>query len=413
MAAAPDVFFDITTSAQWTGRPTGIVRTERELARRAPALLGERLAYCVWSHSESRFYGLSHDIAARVLAGELTIDVNPVAPKPAPVPHPIGLRERLGLRRPPSPAPPPPIPQLHELSTGPFDPGPASTVFSGGLDWDYKDLRAIRAAKKVHGFRYVAVLYDLIALTHPHFVAPANRLRLADYFGELFWTADRLLPISADTEGTARAWCESNRIDMAFSRFEPGSDLPAVPGELPGVLAGTTFALAVGTIEPRKNHRVLYDAWRVAIARGALDPARHRLVFAGSIGWSVDNLIDEIRANPLTRDTIVVLQGASDGDIARLYTDAAACLVPSHHEGYGLPLAEAQRYGALCLASPSGALRESGSDSVVWLNPDDPQAWSHAIPSALAASNRTRTSVQTQSWDEAARAAFTAAGFLA
>lgn len=413
MAPAASVFFDITTSAQWMGRPTGIVRTERELARRAVALLGNRLRFCVWSHSETRFYGLDHETAGAILAGDLKIDVNPVAQEaPLPTTARTSLRARLSGRR---QAPPPskPAPQLHALSTGPLTPGFGTTVFSAGLDWDYKDLRHIRALKRVNGFRYVVVLYDLIGLTHPHFVAPANRLRLADYFGELFWTADRLLPISADTESAARNWCSSNRLSMELARFEPGSDIPAVPAALPPALAGKTFALCVGTIEPRKNHRLLYDAWRIALARGDLDTSHHRLVFAGSTGWNTGDLMDEIGANPLTRHTILHIENASDGEIAGLYDAASVCLIPSHLEGYGLPLAEALRAGAPCLSSPAGALKEIRSSAVTWLDPDDPQSWSLAIPPMLRTLPARFPALTPRSWDDAARDAFAAAGLLA
>ena len=291
----------------------------------------------------------------------------------------------------------------------------STCVISCGLDWQYKDLRALWALKQIHGFSYYAVVYDLIPVRFPHFVIPGYVELLTDYFGELLWLADRTICIS---EATRRDWfhhaVELGAAQVPAGVFPLGCDLPVGSGpeektSLPAPLQGKRFALYVSTIEPRKNHRMLYEAWDECVRTKRVDPERDRLVFVGRRGWATDDLLREIETNPMTCDTIVLLHDVSDVQLRTLYRDCAFVVFPSYTEGFGLPLAEALGYGKLCISSDAGALAEIGGDLVMQLDPNDTLAWADTMARLMAAESevdqweaRVRNTYRPISWDNAA-----------
>jgi glycosyltransferase involved in cell wall biosynthesis len=82
----------------------------------------------------------------------------------------------------------------------------------------------------------------------------------------------------------------------------------------------------------------------------------------------------------------------ADAELAALYRGARAVVLPSRHEGFGMPALEALAHGAPVLASACGALPEVVGAAGVLLPPDDAGGWRRAL-AALP------------SGDEAARAA--------
>ncbi|KDA00340.1 glycosyltransferase WbpX [Hyphomonas oceanitis SCH89] len=268
-----------------------------------------------------------------------------------------------------------------------------SAVISCGLDWDHKDMRTIYNLKKRDGFRYLAVVYDLIPVTYPHFVVPGYDSLLRDYIGELVWLADKCFCISETTRQDLMNYAAENGLqDLDAVAFPLGNDLPKAKSdadvtsptvELPRRLANKRFALFVSTIEPRKNHRVLYEAWDRCVREGRVDPREHCLVFVGRQGWGSDDLVREIGANPATKSSIMLLNHVTDEMLGELYRQCAFGLFPSHYEGYGLPLAELLLAGKASFASNAGALSEIGGDLVVRLDPKDTLAWADCLSRAM------------------------------
>lgn len=437
-------FFDLSTSARWAGHAVGIVRVERELARRA-LLTQPDIQYCVYVAGENAFHKLKPSVVKDVLAGRLCVEFNPAPPVPAARNSPTFMAREAILRVPrlyqliqrlkgrsfslqqiadirrdeeqarkkvQAPQLPVRIP-LPEASAGPIALGPRTTIISGGLDWEYKNLRAIYDLKKVKKFRYAAIIYDLIPHMFPHFVVPSYVGLLQDYFGELFWTADACMCISEATRNDMLAFCASNGVAPPRSASFPlGCDVPSEldeTGSLPPQLDGKRYAIFVSTIEPRKNHRTLYAAWARGIERGVIDPERHRLVFVGRTGWATGDLLQEIDNNPLIQDTIVRLSNVSDADLVELYRGAEFGLFPSFYEGYGLPLAEMLNHGKACISSRSGSLEEVGGEFVQYVDPIDVIAWSDEIaryfndPDArLSLEKRVADGYRPVTWDDAA-----------
>ena len=88
------------------------------------------------------------------------------------------------------------------------------------------------------------------------------------------------------------------------------------------------FFLCLGTIEPRKNQRILYDCWR-RLSRDFQERCPD-LVCIGGHHKMCKQLIHEITHDPLTKDRIMLLADIGDGQLEWYYDHCIATIFPSH-----------------------------------------------------------------------------------
>jgi glycosyltransferase involved in cell wall biosynthesis len=290
------------------------------------------------------------------------------------------------------------------------------TLVCAGAGWICNDIDAIAEAKPNIGFRFVLFCHDIIPLMFPHYYTRPDVEAQRHYFDVAFPAADLVIFSSRTVTADARAYCGAHRLALGATAACPlgaHASNSAGPAALPAGLERGRYALLVSTIEPRKGHRLIYDAWVKLIEAGVPQRTRFKLVFAGRVGWMVDDLMRDLRNDPRIAGTIEVLTDADDATVAALYRDAAFCLYPSRYEGYGLPAVEAFHYGKAVLASTGGAVPEVVGDFSPCLDPDDGEAWRRMLqswiedPAARAVyEERIRTSFRHPDWDESARAFF-------
>lgn len=166
-----------------------------------------------------------------------------------------------------------------------------------------------------------------------------------------------------------------------------------------GAVAGTVggpYVLFAGSLEPHKNPRLPVDA-----LAGTREDVR--LVMVGP--WSrrrTERLRRHVASHGLAGR--VTAAGYVDAaTLASLTAGAAAVLVPSLVEGFGLPALEAMAAGTPVVASTAPALVEVVGDAGPALPPDRPDLWAAAID-RLVADPEARA-------DAAARGRARAAGF--
>ncbi len=82
--------------------------------------------------------------------------------------------------------------------------------------------------------------------------------------------------------------------------------------------------------------------------------------------------------------------GVSDADLAEEYRNCLCLVIPSLYEGFGLPLLEAQAFGAPVIASDRGALPEVGGAGAVYVDPTDAEAIAAAIETLITSPARRR-----------------------
>jgi glycosyltransferase involved in cell wall biosynthesis len=179
---------------------------------------------------------------------------------------------------------------------------------------------------------------------------------------------------------------------------------PAGPMHLP-----PRYVLFVSTIEIRKNHRLLVRAWRRLIERHGAD-AVPVLVFAGKVGWMVDDLLADLSASDWLGGKVEHRPGLSDTELDVAYGRCLFTLFPSVAEGWGLPVAESLAHGKFCLASNRTSIPEVGGGLIDYFDPADDDdvvakiEWLLFEPGYLAAREaRLRAQYRPGTWADCAR----------
>ncbi len=148
------------------------------------------------------------------------------------------------------------------------------------------------------------------------------------------------------------------------------------------------YFVTIGTVEPRKNHLLLLQIWR-ALAIELKDDAP-QLIIIGARGWNNQNVFDLLDRSPALQRKVSQVAHLSDDRMRGLVANARALLFPSFVEGWGMPLVEAMTLGVPAVCSDVPALRESGRDLALYLDPLDAPAWRRVIEDLAASDSSTR-----------------------
>ncbi|QXI06282.1 glycosyltransferase family 4 protein [Pseudomonas tensinigenes] len=240
---------------------------------------------------------------------------------------------------------------------------------------------------KREGVGIISVIYDLIPLTHPQFCDAGLVKVFNDWFDWIARTADGYVAISTTIRDQVREEM-LRRIGAQqvgqrwFDYFHLGSELDLSEADAKvdrGLLdmfqtADPVF-LMVSTIEPRKNHAYLLEAFELAWATGS----KARLCIVGKIGWKCDALIERIRQHPELNRRLFMYNSLSDKSLEHAYSHATALVFPSHVEGFGLPLVEAMQRKLPAMASDIPVFREIGGDYMAYFDLANPQSLSDLV----------------------------------
>ena len=185
--------------------------------------------------------------------------------------------------------------------------------------------------------------------------------------------------------------------------LEPGATV-----EINGVpLVAGTFALFVGTIEPRKNLPTLLQA--LALCHSGATEAMPRLVVAGPRGW-LDGPVFELIRDLRLGDQVQLVGGVGPEQLLWLYNACRFYVQPELYSGFGLPVLEAMQCGAPVAAAAAAALPELVSGAGLLIPAMDIEGWADALrrlwtDDELRADLRTRglERAADYTWERAAR----------
>ena len=233
-------------------------------------------------------------------------------------------------------------------------------------------------------WRSVVTLHDLAFMITPETHTSASRAYYAAV-GPSVRSAERVIAVSQRTASDAirLLGVEPSRIRVVHEAAAPMygprgvADFQRLAARLK-LDPNKPYLLFVGTLEPRKNVPLLFEAF--ALLRREVDA---QLFIVGSRGW-LDEPIFAAHARSGVGDAARFLGTLDEEDLAVLYSHASVFVLPSLYEGFGLPVLEAMACGAPVVSSNAGPLPEVAGNAAVLLSPEDPAAWSNALYRVLA-----------------------------
>ncbi len=216
------------------------------------------------------------------------------------------------------------------------------------------------------------LFYDLIQLLEPNRYLESLEAR-ADFAIALAFLSrfDRLISISAASgdEAAAKAGVRRNAISVSGVAVRQG--LEPIKGEAPVERSHRTYYLVAAGGDPRKNPICAVAAHARLAARGR---SKTSIKILGSCP---ESMRQELRVayhregGDATR--LIFFDHLSDEELRQEYRHAIAAIVPSHAEGFSVPLIEASAAGTPALASDIAAHRELVDQAEARFASDDPE----------------------------------------
>lgn len=273
----------------------------------------------------------------------------------------------------------------------------------------FEELRHVFALVRSQGGEIVTCVFDLIPELYPHACHEVTVPRYRAWLRRALMESNAFLAISRTVADELAEYVESERLPhrpgLKIGWFHCGSDLAAAASAMPrakiaAAVAGAapTF-LTVGTIEPRKGHRLALQAFEALWA----EAADARLIIVGRRGWFEDAVVAEIRRHPEFGRRLFWFEDVEDAELSYLYDHATALVFASYAEGFGLPIVEAARRGRPVICSDIPVFREVGRDGALYFRVNDSAALAGAIRAFLSGVGKADPSrVLQESWAEAA-----------
>ena len=219
----------------------------------------------------------------------------------------------------------------------------------------------------------VVSVHDVSFLEHPEYFPRGRALQLQ-------WTVSRTVNRAAKvltgTEFSRKSILkvygdlDEDKVvvvpNAAASEFRPISRESAAAAVRDGLGIAAPFVLAVGDLQPRKNHIGLIQAFARLVR--ACPQLKHNLVLAGKPTWFADRVQEAARESGVA-ERIQFFGFVSDADLLQLYNACDLFVFPSFYEGFGLPALEAMACGRAVTCSNTTALPEVVDGAAILFDP--------------------------------------------
>ncbi|KLT67630.1 mannosyltransferase [Pedobacter sp. BMA] len=227
----------------------------------------------------------------------------------------------------------------------------------------------------------VVTIHDLIFLRFPHYYKFIDR-KLYEWKSKAACkNANRIIAISEKTKSDIVELYQINpdKIDVIYQScddsFKTAFDGQRLYEVKNNYKLPDRFILNVGTIESRKNLKLLIQALPVI-------RKEYMLVVIGKPTSYLEEVKQEIESLGL-KERVMFLQDIPFADLPGIYQLADLFVYPSFYEGFGIPIIEALYSQTPVVAATGSCLEEAGGPHSLYIDPTNAGALADAVNGIL------------------------------
>jgi glycosyltransferase involved in cell wall biosynthesis len=276
------------------------------------------------------------------------------------------------------------------------------TILMLDSSWEfYQTHLPFLLSARQHGADIVSCLYDLVPVRLEAMCHPGIPPVFVAWLESALTYSTAFVCISKSVADELYAMLKAIRFPrtLRIGYWHLGADFSAgcaVPPKPATARMKRRSFLMVGTIEPRKAHRVAIEAFETLWKEGFdID-----LVVVGKPGWESDQLINRLRLHPTAGTRLRWHADAKDDELRRFYHECDALIATSFVEGFGLPLVEAMHFGKPVIVSDIPVFREvtEGSSFAKFFEVGSSTGLATAVREFITESDGEERPVERPSW---------------
>jgi len=211
---------------------------------------------------------------------------------------------------------------------------------------------------------YVVTIFDLAYFLTPETDTLAKRVYFRTLMPRVAKKADSVIAISQNTKADI---CEllgvpKSKVAVTYlaadESFYPRTDSLEFRRVQQKYRLGNRYLLFVGLIEPRKNLKLLVEAF----VRILGNHPEIKLIIGGDLAWGYDDLLGLVRHNHI-QERVLFIGRIAPEDLPAVYSHAEAFVYPALLGGFGLPVLEAMACGTPVITARNSSFPEIVGDA--------------------------------------------------
>jgi glycosyltransferase involved in cell wall biosynthesis len=254
---------------------------------------------------------------------------------------------------------------------------------------------------KYRNVRTLLTVHDFLVIDYPKCVPFFSRIFRRYSLLKSIQNADTIVTVSEFTKQQLYLHCShliyNKRVEMLYE----GVSIPTKANITKNKInIKSPYILFVGVGRANKNLEFLLRSFEILVRRYDY---KGLLVIAGNVNEKIKFQLTNI-AKELLIDKLVYFIGyIEEGDLPYLYKQCDAFIFPSYYEGFGLPVLEANYFGAKVCCSDAASLKEVGRNFSNFFNPFNVDSCARTMRNTIKSKVFIPCDKEKFSWNKAAK----------